>query len=56
VDPDLDAIKVYRLADGRYTEVSELTLRDGDVLTTPLLPGSNCRSPRSSPNPDTRTS
>jgi Uma2 family endonuclease len=39
VDPDLDAIKVYRLADGRYTEVSELTLRDGDVLTTPLLPG-----------------
>jgi len=39
VDPDLDAIKVYRLADGRYTRVSELTLRDGDVLTTPLLPG-----------------
>ena len=39
VDPDLDAIKVYRLADGHYTRVSELTLRDGDVLTTPLLPG-----------------
>ena len=39
VDPDLDAIKVYRLADGRYTRVSEITLRDGDVLTTPLLPG-----------------
>ena len=39
VDPDLDAIKVYRLTDGRYTRVSELTLRDGDVLTTPLLPG-----------------
>jgi len=39
VDPDLDAIKVYRLTDGRYTRVAELTLRDGDVLTTPLLPG-----------------
>ena len=39
VDPDLDAIKVYRLTDGRYTRVSELTLRDGDVLTTALLPG-----------------
>jgi Uma2 family endonuclease len=39
VDPDLDAIKVYRLADGRYTRVAELTLRDGDLLTTPLLPG-----------------
>src|SRR5688500_3717923 len=29
VDPDLDAIKVYRLADGRYTRVSELTLNAG---------------------------
>ena len=39
VDPDIDAIKVYRLTDGRYTRVSELTLHAGDVLTTPLLPG-----------------
>jgi Uma2 family endonuclease len=39
VDPDIDVIKVYRLADGRYTRVSELALSAGDVLTTPLLPG-----------------
>jgi Uma2 family endonuclease len=39
VDPDIDVIKVYRLADGNYTRVSELTLRGNDVLTTPLLPG-----------------
>jgi Uma2 family endonuclease len=39
VDPDLDAIKVYRLPDGRYSRVSELALRDSHTLTTPLLPG-----------------
>lgn len=39
VDPDLDLIKVYRLIDGRYVRVAELTLGAGDVLTTPLLPG-----------------
>ena len=39
VDPDIDLIKVYRLVDGRYTRVSELTLRARDILTTPLLPG-----------------
>ena len=39
VDPDIDVIKVYRLADGRYTRVSEITHNAGDVLTTPLLPG-----------------
>jgi Uma2 family endonuclease len=39
VDPDLDAIRVYRLSDGRYGRAQELTLERGDVLTTPLLPG-----------------
>jgi Uma2 family endonuclease len=39
VDPELDLIKVYRLAEGRYIRVSELTLAAGDVLTTPVLPG-----------------
>ena len=39
VDPDLDAIKVFRLMDGRYHRVHELSLDAGDVLTTPLLPG-----------------
>ena len=39
IDPELDMIKVYRLVEGRYTRVHELTLEAGDVLTTPLLPG-----------------
>ena len=39
VDPDLDAIKVFRLVEGRYQRVQELSLDAGDVLTTPLLPG-----------------
>ena len=40
VDPELDAIKVYRRApDGRYARTAELTLDAHDVLTTPLLPG-----------------
>ena len=39
VDPELDAIKVYRRVDERYARVAELSLQNGDVLTTPLLPG-----------------
>jgi Uma2 family endonuclease len=39
VDPDIDLVKVYRLVEGRYTRTSELTLAEGDVLTTPRLPG-----------------
>jgi Uma2 family endonuclease len=39
IDPELDAIKVYRRIDGRYVRVAELLLENGDVLTTPLLPG-----------------
>ena len=39
IDPELDVIKVYRLVEGRYTRMLELTLDAGDALTTPLLPG-----------------
>jgi len=39
VDPELDAIQVYRFVEQRYARVAELTLEQGDVLTTPLLPG-----------------
>jgi len=39
VDPDLDAIKVFRLVESRYRRVQELSLDAGEVLTTPLLPG-----------------
>jgi len=39
IDPELDVIKVYRRVDERYVRVAELSLENGDVLTTPLLPG-----------------
>jgi Uma2 family endonuclease len=39
VDPELDAIDVYRLVEGRYQRTAQLTLETNDVLTTPLLPG-----------------
>ncbi len=39
VDTDLDAIKVYRLREGRFVRALELTLEAGDALTTHLLPG-----------------
>jgi Uma2 family endonuclease len=39
VDPDLDAIKVYRLTGDRYALVHELSLERDDVLATPFLPG-----------------
>ena len=39
VDPDIDVVRVYRLADGRYVRVQELSLDLGEVLATPLLPG-----------------
>ena len=38
IDPEIDAIKVYRRVDERYSRVAELSLEDGDVLITPLLP------------------
>ena len=39
VDPDVDVIKVYRLVEGRYQRVAELTLAARDALSTPLMPG-----------------
>jgi Uma2 family endonuclease len=38
VDPEIEAVKVFRLNAGRY-ERTELRLEDGDVLTTSLFPG-----------------
>ena len=39
VDPELDAIKVYRRTDDRFVRVAELSAEAGDLLTTPRLPG-----------------
>ncbi len=39
VDPELDAVKVYRRADeGSFPRVAELTREAHDMITTPLLP------------------
>ena len=38
VDPELEAVKVFRLEDGRYVLAAELYLEDGAVLTSPLFP------------------
>ena len=40
VDPELDTVQVFRPSpEGKLARVVELTAGDGDVLTTPLLPG-----------------
>ena len=39
IDPELDTLKVYRRAGQHYMRAAELSLENGDVLTTPLLPG-----------------
>src|SRR5688500_10652946 len=39
VDPDLDAIRVYRRLGDRFERPIELSAEAGDVLTTPLLSG-----------------
>jgi Uma2 family endonuclease len=39
VDPELDAIDVYRRVEDRYERTSQLTLEQNDVLTSPLLAG-----------------
>jgi len=40
VAPELDTVQVFRPSpEGRLARVVELTAEDGDVLTTPLLPG-----------------
>ena len=38
VDPEIDAIKVFRRVGDRYERVAELLLENDDVLSTPLLP------------------
>lgn len=38
IDPALDQVKIYRLADGCYGQASVLSLEAQDLLTTPLLP------------------
>jgi Uma2 family endonuclease len=39
VDPELEKVAVYRLAQGRYSRDCELSREAGDALQTPLLPG-----------------
>jgi len=40
VDPELDAVQVYRRQDdGTFVRVAELSAEDDHALTTPLLPG-----------------
>lgn len=39
VDPDRDAVRVYRRVGNRFDKPVELSAESGDVLTTPLLPG-----------------
>lgn len=39
VDPELDAIKIYRRDETGFARVAELSLEQQDDLTTPLLPG-----------------
>jgi len=39
VDPELDAIRVYRRAGDQFDRAVELTSERADVLSTPLLPG-----------------
>ncbi len=38
VDPELDAVQVFRPVDGRLQRVAELSAEDDHTLTTPLLP------------------
>jgi Uma2 family endonuclease len=39
VDPEIETVKVWRPEAERFVRVSELTLEDDAVLTSPLLPG-----------------
>jgi Uma2 family endonuclease len=39
VDPELDTIRVYRRAGEQYERNADLTVKNGDHLTSPLLPG-----------------
>jgi Uma2 family endonuclease len=39
VDPELDALKIYRRSDSGFVRAAELSVEHRDALTTPLLPG-----------------
>ena len=39
VDPEIDAVRVFRREGDRFSTPLELAREAGDVLTTPLLPG-----------------
>ncbi len=41
VDPELEAVKVYRMTEQGYLRAVELARERGDALTTPLLPALN---------------
>ena len=43
VDPDRNTVTVYRLRDGVFVRVTDLSAAAGDVLTTPILPGLEIR-------------
>lgn len=43
VDPELEAVDVYRLADGKFIRSAELSLEAGHSIETPLLPGFQLR-------------
>jgi Uma2 family endonuclease len=39
VDPEIDAVRIYRRENDRFGRPIELSREAGDVITTPLLPG-----------------
>jgi ligand-binding SRPBCC domain-containing protein len=43
IDPELDVVKVYRLVEGRFTGVAELTAENDGVLSSPLFPDLDLR-------------
>ncbi len=38
VDPELEQVRVYRLTDGRYVRIAELSSETSDLLTSDLFP------------------
>ena len=39
MDPEIDAVKIYRKAGDRFDRPIELSSEAREILTTPLLPG-----------------
>ncbi len=39
VDPEMEAVEIYRLWDGRFRRAAELSAERGDILKSPLFPG-----------------